>query len=80
VSFPQGIPFTCEWRLTNLHVLRVPTRQVALRAAAETGIDPADFHFDSLAPNSAGSGCARGRGWCGHLEPGRDQRGRVRVA
>jgi AraC-like DNA-binding protein len=53
VLFPQGVPFTCEWQLMDLHVVRVPTREIVRRAAAEAGSDPADFSFDSLTPNSA---------------------------
>jgi AraC-like DNA-binding protein len=52
VLFPQGVPFTCEWQLMDLHVVRVPTREIVRRAAAEAGSDPADFSFDSLTPNS----------------------------
>ena len=27
--FPQGVPFTCEWPLMDLRVVRLPTREIA---------------------------------------------------
>jgi hypothetical protein len=48
--FPQGVPFTCEWPMADLRVVRLPTREIAARAAAHTGLQPADFRFESLAP------------------------------
>jgi AraC-like DNA-binding protein len=48
--FPQGVDFTCEWPLMDLRVVRLPTREIATRAAASSGVDPADFRFTSLAP------------------------------
>ncbi len=48
--FPQGVDFTCEWPLMDLRVVRLPTREIARRAAAAAGVDPADFRFQSLAP------------------------------
>ena len=48
--FPQGVPFTCEWPTIDLRVVRLPTREIAHRAAARAGLEPADFRFESLAP------------------------------
>jgi AraC-like DNA-binding protein len=48
--FPQGVPFTCEWPVADLRIVRLPTREVAARAAAHAGLEPADFRFESLAP------------------------------
>lgn len=48
--FPQGVPFSCEWPLTDLRVVRLPTREITHRAAAHAGLEPADFRFESLAP------------------------------
>ena len=51
--FPQGMPFSCEWQVLDLKVIRLPTREVAARAAARAGIDPADVRFSTMAPASA---------------------------
>ena len=48
--FPQGVPFTCEWPTIDLRIVRLPTREIASRAAAHAGLEPADFRFESLAP------------------------------
>lgn len=48
--FPQGVPFTCEWPVMDLRVVRLPTREVTRRAAARSGVDPADFRFHGLSP------------------------------
>ncbi|MGY1771696.1 AraC family transcriptional regulator [Blastococcus sp. SYSU D00813] len=56
VLFPQGRRFTCEWQVMRLQVLRVPTREIARRAAARSGTDPADFRFESMRPLSPGLG------------------------
>lgn len=50
--FPQGVRTTCEWEGLNLHLVRLPTEEVARVAAARTGIDAADFRFESMAPLS----------------------------
>jgi AraC-like DNA-binding protein len=50
--FPQGVRFTCEWPVLDMHMVRLPTDEVARAAAARTGIDPADFRFESMAPLS----------------------------
>jgi AraC-like DNA-binding protein len=52
VLFPQGVPFTCEWQTMDLRVVRLPTSVVAELAAARTGIEPADFRFESMSPVS----------------------------
>lgn len=54
--FPQGVPFICEWQAMDLQVVRIPTREVVRRAADRTGIDPADFRFEAMAPISAALG------------------------
>lgn len=63
--FPQGVPFTCEWPLMDLRVVRLPTRQIAERAAVRAGVEPADFRFESLAPGSPALGryCANTIGY-----------------
>ena len=63
--FPQAVPFTCEWQQMDLQVVRLPTREVAARAAARAGIDPADFRFRSMSPTSAALGryCANTIGY-----------------
>lgn len=53
VLFPQGERFTCEWQVMDLRVVRLPTSVVADIAAARSGLDPADFRFESVAPLSA---------------------------
>ncbi|HEV7188884.1 MAG TPA: helix-turn-helix transcriptional regulator [Blastococcus sp.] len=50
--FPQGVPFICEWQVLELQMVRVPTGEIAARAAALAGIDPVDFRFRSMAPLS----------------------------
>ena len=50
--FPQGVPFTCEWPMVDVRVVRLPTREIASRAAVHAGLDPADFRFESLAPGT----------------------------
>jgi AraC-like DNA-binding protein len=52
--FPQGVPFSCEWQVMDLQVLRLPTAEVAARAAASTGVDPADFRLEGMRPLSPG--------------------------
>jgi AraC-like DNA-binding protein len=54
--FPQGVPFVCEWQVMSLLVVRFPTGEVARRAAARTGIDPADFRFEGMSAVSAALG------------------------
>jgi AraC-like DNA-binding protein len=54
--FPQGVPFTSEWQVLSLLLVRFPTEEVARRAAARTGIDPADFRFESMSALSAALG------------------------
>jgi AraC-like DNA-binding protein len=48
--FPQGVPFSCEWPLVDMRMVRLPTREIAQRAAVHAGVEPADFRFESLAP------------------------------
>ncbi|MGZ4548011.1 MAG: helix-turn-helix transcriptional regulator [Blastococcus sp.] len=54
--FPQGGRFTCGWRSLDLRMVRLPTRIVAELAAARTGLDPADFRFESMSPLSVALG------------------------
>ncbi|MGY1751842.1 helix-turn-helix transcriptional regulator [Blastococcus sp. SYSU D01042] len=56
VLFPQGVAFTCEWPLMDLRVVRLPTREVARRAAALAGGDPADFRFLGLSASTPALG------------------------
>jgi AraC-like DNA-binding protein len=72
--FPQGVPFTCEWPLVDLRVVRLPTREIAHRAAAHAGLDPADFRFESLAPGTPALGrfCASTIGYVHSLVASHD--------
>lgn len=70
--FPQGVDFTCEWPLVDLRLVRLPTREVARRAAAVAGVDPEDFRFHRLAPASPALGryCASTIGYVHSLFAG----------
>ena len=54
--FPQGVPFTSEWQVLGLNLVRLPFGGFAARAAARAGMDPADFRFRSMSPTSAAVG------------------------
>ncbi len=70
--FPQGVDFTCEWPLVDLRLVRLPTREVARRAAGRAGVDPAEFRFHRLAPVSPALGryCASTIGYVHSLFAG----------
>jgi AraC-like DNA-binding protein len=72
--FPQGVPFTCEWPMIDLRVVRLPTREIAHRAATRAGVDPADFRFESLAPATPALGryCASTIGYVHSLMASHD--------
>ncbi|MBN1091515.1 helix-turn-helix transcriptional regulator [Blastococcus sp. TML/M2B] len=72
--FPQGVDFTCEWRLMDLRVVRLPAAQVARRAAEVAGVDPRDFRFHGLTPISPALGryCANTIGYVRSLFAGDD--------
>lgn len=53
VLFPQGERFLCEWDVLQLRLVRLPTGEIARRAAARSGTDPADFRFSGMSPVSA---------------------------
>jgi AraC-like DNA-binding protein len=72
--FPQAVPFSCEWQLLDVHIVRLPTRAVTRRGAVEAGIDPGDFRFHSMAPVSAPAAryCAKTVGYLHSLFAGED--------
>lgn len=72
VLFPQGVRFTLEWPVLELRIVGLPHEELARRAAARSGIDPADFRFHNMAPLSAALGrhCANTIGYLRSLFAG----------